>query len=339
MTDQQRALLKYVGFPVFYLFALLVFVRLTFPYQTLRNRILAEYNRSQEARFLEIDNLVGSGLFGVKANGIRLMEVFTKTEQAEAGPPKMLVLDQARVGFSPVSYLLGAIAVAFDAEVGGGAVDGTFRQDAELAHIRFVGDSVDISGLTMLSAGLGLPLGGELEGTVDLTMPDGQMSKSDGNFDLKVLNFSAGDGKAKIRDTIALPKLSAGNLVLLAEAKDGRLEIEEFSANGRDFKMDAQGKLRLRQPFDKSSVSIDATFRFKDAYTTKSDITKSLFGEPGSKVPGLFDMDPTVRKAKQADGTYAWHVSGLVAKPNFTPTRKSGSAPTSQKSAKPGAGN
>jgi type II secretion system protein N len=174
----------------------------------------------------------------------------------------------------------------------------------------------------MLSAGLGLPLGGELGGQVELFLPQGQMSKAEGKFDLSVQNFTAGDGKAKIRNTIALPRLNAGNLVLQAEATDGRLEIQRFGANGKDFELDAEGRLRLREPFDKSSVSVDASFKFKEAYTTKSDLTKSLFGSPDSKVPALFDMDPMVRKAKQPDGSYSWHVSGLLAKPNFGPSKK-----------------
>jgi hypothetical protein len=60
-------------------------------------------------------------------------------------------------------------------------------------------------------------------------------------------------------------------------------------------------------------------FKFKDAYTTKSELTKSLFGSPDSKVPALFDMDPMVRKAKGEDGFYRWRVTGLLANPSFRP--------------------
>ena len=148
------------------------------------------------------------------------------------------------------------------------------------------------------------------------------MKNAEGAFDLTVTNLTAGDGKAKIRDTIALPKLNAGTLVFQAKAEGGRLEIEKFTSNGKDFELSAEGRLRLREPFDKSAVSVDATFKFKDAYTNQSDITKSLFGSSDSKVPGLFDMDPMVRRAKQPDGSYSWNVNGLLAKPNFTAGRK-----------------
>lgn len=322
MTPKQKKILKYVGFPLFYLVCLVIFVRLTFPYDTLRNRLVAEYNRSQPEKFLELDRLSGSGLFGVEAEGVRLLEVITTAEAAESGPPKMLVVESATVGVAALAYLFGSISVDFDAEVGGGTIEGSFHQSTADARIQVLGQEVDISGLTMLSAGIGLPLGGELGGKVELFLPERLMTKAEGTFQLAIVNFTAGDGKAKIRNTIALPKLNAGTLVLNAEATDGRLEIKEFSANGPDFQLDADGRVRLREPFDKSSVSVDATFKFKDAYTSKNDLTKSLFGSSDSKVPALFDMDPTVRRAKQPDGSYSWHVSGLLSKPSFGPARK-----------------
>lgn len=322
MTPKQQKIVKYGGCAAFYLVSLLIFVRLTFPYETLRNRLVAEYNRSQVEKFLEIDRLSGSGMFGIEAEGVRLLEVVTTSEDVENGPPKMLVVEEATVSIGAWSYLMGALAVDFEAEVGGGTLQGTFQQSPEAARIQVTGNTVDISGLSMLSAGIGLPLGGQLGGQVELFLPDGLMTKAEGKFDLKVEDFTAGDGKAKIRNTIALPKLRAGNLVLKAEATDGRLEISEFSADGPDFALNAEGRLRMREPFDKSSVSVDASFKFKEAYTTKNDLTKSLFGSPDSKVPGLFDMDPMVRQAKQDDGSYAWHVSGLLSKPNFGPAKK-----------------
>lgn len=327
MTPKQKKILKYAAVPVAYLFALLLFVRLTFPYDTLRARILAEYNSSQKEKRLEIDEMSGSGFFGIEAEGVRLTEILATapSEGPEEEPvvPQVLVVEEASVGVSVLSYLFGTISVDFDAVVGGGEITGTFEQSSEAAIISAEGEGVDISGLTVLSAGIGLPLGGVLGGKVDLRLPEGLMKNAEGTIDLSITNLTAGDGKAKVRNTIALPKLSAGTLVLKAEATDGRLEVAQLSADGKDFQMSASGRIRLRDPFDKSAVSMDATFKFKEAYTTKSDLTKSIFGSPDSKIPALFDMDPMVRRSKQPDGSYSWQVSGLLAKPSFRPGTKS----------------
>lgn len=321
LSPKQKKILRFAGVPAFYFVALFFFVRLTFPYDTLKARILTEYNLSQTEKRLEIEELSGSGLFGIEAEGVRLSEVTTELVDGKPATPVSLYLDSVSVGASLLSYIFGTLSVAFDAELGGGELNGTFLQGTEESRLTLHGSTIDISGLTMLSAGVGLPMGGELSGEVELFLPEGQMSKAEGKFDLSILGLAVGDGKAKVRGTIALPKLNAGNLTLKAEAVEGRLEISEFSTDGPDFKMDAEGKLRLREPFDKSTTNIDVRFSFKEAYTTKSDMTKSLFGAPDSKIPGLFDMDPSVRAAKQEDGSYGWTVSGLLSKPSFRPQR------------------
>lgn len=319
LSPKQRKILRFLAIPTFYFFCLFIFIRLTFPYDTLRSRIVAEYNRSQTEKRLEIAEISGSGLLGIEAEGVRLSEISHQVVEGTPTPPVVLAVDQVSVSASLIAYMFNNISVDFDAEVGGGELSGSLHQNTEEAHLVIEGEKIDISGLTMLSAGIGLPMTGELSGAVDLILPAGQMAKAAGTFDISILDLAVGDGKAKVRGTIALPQISAGNLTLKAEATEGRLDITEFSADGRDFKMAAEGKVRLREPFDKSTTSVGVEFSFKDAYTSKSDMTKSLFGSPDSKVPGLFDMDPTVRRAKGPDGSYSWQVTGLLSKLSFRP--------------------
>lgn len=334
LSPKQKKILKILAVPLLYFVGLVVFVRLTFPYQTLRDRVLAEFNGSQTEKRLEIEEMSGSGFFGVEVEGLRLLEIAgaAPAGEEEPPPPNSLFVESASVSVSAFSYLFGSISADFEAEVGGGEVSGTFFQNSTEAKISAEGVGVDISGLSLLSAGIGLPLGGELSGTVELLLPEAQMKKAEGTFAFQIQNLTAGDGKAKIRNTIALPKLNAGNLVLKASATEGRLEISELSANGPDFQLDASGQLRLREPFDKSSVNVNASFQFKEAYTNKSDLTRGIFGSPDSKIPALFDMDPMVRRAKQSDGSYSWMVSGLLSKPNFRPgTRSAGGKAAAEK--------
>lgn len=334
LSPKQKKILRALAVPLIYLLGLVVFVRLTFPYRTLRDRVLAEFNGSQTEKRLEIEKMSGSGFFGIEVEGVRLVELSTiaPAPDEEPPPPNSLFVESASVSVSAFSYLFGGTSADFEAEVGGGELSGTFFQDATEAKISAEGTGIDISGLSLLSAGIGLPLGGELSGTVELFLPEGQMKQAEGTFAVQIQNLTAGDGKAKIRNTIALPKLNAGTLALKATATDGRLDISEFSANGPDFQLDASGVVRLREPFDKSSVNVNASFQFKEAFTNKSDLTRGIFGSPDSKIPALFDMDPMVRRAKQADGSYSWLVSGLLSKPNFRPgTRSTGGKAEAEK--------
>ncbi|MNC88776.1 hypothetical protein D3C83_46310 [compost metagenome] len=61
-------------------------------------------------------------------------------------------------------------------------------------------------------------------------------------------------------------------------------------------------------------------FKFSDAYKTKDDMTKGLFGEPGSPLPGLFDLNPKNKRAKRPDGFYAFRMTGPLSKLDMQPS-------------------
>src|SRR5690606_2644858 len=198
-----------------------LFVRLTFPYDTLKDRILTEFNTSQSERVLYIDSLSGSGLFGVELVGVRLEEV--PLDKASAEPPPAVSVDSLDLSVSLLRYLFGALSVDFEADVGGGSIEGEFFQDDARAQLAVVGDGVDISGLTLLSKSVGLPLGGVLSGKLELLLPERRAGKATGAFDVTIDGLTVGDGKAKVRNTLALPKISAGSFRLRADVTDGRL--------------------------------------------------------------------------------------------------------------------
>jgi hypothetical protein len=166
---------------------------------------------------------------------------------------------------------------------------------------------------------VGLPMQGSLNGIVDFTLPEQKFSKAEGSIEISVDKLVVGDGKAKIRDTIAMPALQVGSLKLIAQATAGELDITEFSATGEDLEFASQGKLRLMDRVDASIADLDLRLKFSDKYKVKNDMTRALFGEPGSKVPGVFDLDPKIAQAKRDDGFYVWHLSGPLARLSFQP--------------------
>lgn len=325
MNERLRRWLPWVGYPLFYLLVLLLFVRCTFPYERVKDRLVAEFDAAQKqpGKRLEIEELSGHWLFGVKATGVRLITdpppgTGTGTDK-EPLKPKVMELDSLEISVGLLRRLFGTWAVDYEAELGGGEISGTFYQDSERAEIVARSEEVNVAGLGVLEDLVELPLDGVLDGSVRLVLPEGKMSQAEGEIDLTIAGLAVGDGKAKIRDAIALPRLEAGDLVLKASALEGRLNVEEFSARGADFELQSDGNVRLRDPFDASLADLNLGFKFSDAYMGKNDLTKSLFGEPGSKVPGLFDMDPKIRRAKADDGFYRWKIAGPIARLNFRP--------------------
>ncbi|MEO8799526.1 MAG: hypothetical protein ABI551_16660, partial [Polyangiaceae bacterium] len=71
-----RAVAAIAGYPAFYLFCVFLFTSLTFPYETLKQRIVLTFNAQQRAagapQELQIDELTSSWVTGVKAIGVHL---------------------------------------------------------------------------------------------------------------------------------------------------------------------------------------------------------------------------------------------------------------------------
>ncbi len=315
MTPRLKKVLVYCAYVGFYFIALVVFFYWTFPYERLKDRIVREFNARQvgpDAMRLELDDLSSYWLSGIEAEGLRLIS--PPEPGSKAAKPKVTSVESAHARLSLLSLLIGRRSISFGADAFGGSVDGSISDsDAErVAEIEI--DELDLGQTPMLAGLLGLPVTGALSGTIDLVTPEARLSKAEGKLSLKLTGLSVGDGKAKIRDIIALPKLDAGTLTLEAEVKSGTVKITQFAGSGPDLEVGADGTLRLRDQPGQSSLQITSEFKFTDRYTNKDDITRALFGPSGA-----FDLDRKNRQAKRPDGFYSWRVTGTLDKPHFTP--------------------
>jgi type II secretion system protein N len=351
LTPRVQRALRISGYAAFYLFSLVVFAYLTFPSERLRERIIDEFNARQtgpDAMKLEIDSLDAYYLSGVEAEGIRLIsqakpgttvapEVSTglAAAGAAAGPkPSVLAIESAhaRVGLLPL--LIGSIRLSFGADAFGGSLSGTTSESDGARRIWIELEELALQKATLLSDAVGLPLAGVLNGELEFTLPEGKLAKAEGKLSLKMQELSAGDGKAKIRDTIALPKIEAGDLTFEGESTDGQLKVTTFSGSGPDLELAAEGSIRLRDPAQASLLGLTTRFRFTDRYVGKNEMTRGLFGTPGSTMPGLFDLDPKNKRAKRADGFYGWRVTGTLTSPQFVPHPTGGGTLTGAKTAR-----
>jgi type II secretion system protein N len=352
---QQSA--RWLGYPLFYLLCLVVFAKLTFPYDRLKDKLVQAFDAQQtgpDPMRLEVGEMSSYWLTGIEADDIRLIRKnaaakaaadkadssgSSSSDDTRASPsasaapagsaepekkkkdePGVTTIDSAHASVSVLRLLFGTVKVAFGADVADGDVSGTFIDTEEAREIALELDEVGVGGVPMLGDIVGLPMGGKVEGSVELVAPEQKLSKANGTIDLKIVDLTVGDGKAKIRNTIALPQLDAGELTLKAKITEGKLEIETFTVQGPDIELKAEGGMRLRDPFEMSLADVNLEFKFLDVYKNKNDLTRGLFGAPNSTVPGLFDLDGKNRQAKRPDGTYAWRISGAMGRLNFAPS-------------------
>jgi type II secretion system protein N len=183
-------------------------------------------------------------------------------------------------------------------------------------------NKVDIGQLPGVAETLQLPLAAITTGQIELRLPDGKYSSAEGNVDLSATDVRIGDGRTKIRGLLALPTVNAGNLTLKATTNQGRIKLEKFELKGPDLEADADGRVRLRDKLALGLVEqLGLSFRFSDKYRDKDDSTRALLGRAGDPIGGVIDMDPKVKQAKQADGSYNWKVTGSFSALLFTPAQ------------------
>jgi type II secretion system protein N len=333
----KERLLKYakyaplVGYPLFYLLCLAVFAALTFPYDKLRQRVVATFNAEQRANSgqqeLQIDEMGGYWLTGVRVRGARLL---TASPAEPNKPPTKLEIDEATVRYSILSALIGNSSVSFDVYAFGGEASGTYDVRGKDKAIDLTLDGVDLSGIDLISQTIGIPVQGKLSGTVRMSLPEGKPTKGSGAVALEATGVTVGDGKAKLKGALALPKIDVGTFSLSADAKEGVLKISKLGAGGKDLELSGEGRITLRESVGDALCDATARFKINDAYRSKSDITKSLFGAPGSNAPALFELaDPRIKQSKRADGFYGWTLRGPLSHLDFIPAGgPAGASPT-----------
>jgi type II secretion system protein N len=321
-------LLKYggvVGYPLFFVVCLMLFGSLTFPYDKLKERIVASFNvqahPGSSQQELQIDDLGGYWVSGVRMKGVRLL-----TASGEPGKaPSKIEIDDATVRYSLLPLLVGSSDMNFDLDAFGGEISGSYDAPGKDKSVDLSIEAVDIGKIAPLVQVLGVPLEGKLGGAVHFTMPDGKTSKATGAVSLEAKDVTVGDGKAKIKGTIALPKVDVGAITFAADAKDGVLKITKLVAGGRDVEVQGDGRITMRELSTDSLCDAQLRFKINDAYRGKSDVTKSLFGTPGSTGPGLFELaDAKIRSSKRPDGYYVWSVRGPLGNPEFLPVGNAG---------------
>lgn len=323
MKAKLRKIAPYVGYPAFYLFCLVIFAYYTFPYDMLRDRIVAEFERGQgssgETRRLEIDAIEPYWLTGLRAVGIRM--VITKPAENPDDKPKKseVYIDEAYGRVQLLPLLLGTRSVSFGAEAFGGTVEGLFSRKADEERLKLEIAGVDLAFLSPFLPAAAVPIGGVVDGKVDFVIPERKVQKANGLVDLTITDSYVGDGKTKIQGALALPRMNLGDLVVTAEANEGVLKLGKVAATGADLDFSMDGKLTMRDPFSESIYDMHLRFKIADSYRTRNDVTKSLFGSPDSKMPALFEMDPKVKQSKRADGYYSWQISGLFRAPQVLP--------------------
>ena len=293
-------ILKWMGYPMFFLVCFVFFAYQTFPYERLAARLV------QEAQALgyeiEIIDLTNSGLTGLTFENLRLV----LPSEGEDSPALDVIFDELTVSTSLFSLVSDTKSYSFDAELAGGEADGdlvlgpdTMEVDAEL-------DDINLEALPALRKFTKVPLAGTLNGEVALDMPS-EVAESTGSIEITIEGLNIGDGKSKLEipgwGGLTLDKADAGNLELVATIEDGSAKIERATSHGKDLELDVLGNVRLLRPLKRSELNVMLRVKIQEAYKERS-----------AKVATMLELASSELKAAQtADGAIQYTITGSFA--------------------------
>ena len=294
-----KRILKWAGYPLFFFACFLFFAYKTFPYDRLAERLVQEAQmRGYE---IEITDLTNSGLTGLSFENLR---VIMPPEQ-DGALPLDIVFEQLTVGTSLFSMLSDTKSYTFDAELGGGDVEGDIALGTDTMELDVEIDDIDLESLPGLRAFTKVPVTGTLNGEIALLMPS-EPSESSGNVELTIEGLNVGDGESKLEipgwGGLTLDRADVGDLTFIATVEDGTAEIERAEAHGKDLEFDALGRVGLLRPLKRSELNVMVRAKIHDAYKERS-----------AKVATMLELASSGLKAAQTeDGSIQYIVAGPV---------------------------
>jgi type II secretion system protein N len=333
----------YLGYGGFFLFSLLLFVYWSFPYERIRDRIVAEFEKGQRATPSAAHQTLSIGRLEPNwFTGVVLRDVTLTTHPAD--PTKAttkMQIDEVRARVSLGSIFSAAKDVTFVAKAFGGTIEGSVthklsatKDDGKSATTKKDGprydrtikleiDGVNLGEVSAVRDALGTVAGGTVKGTVDVTYGEGRIDKANGAVALEIEGLWISDGKTPFKIPVgaaamelALPQIAIGNVPIQVSVKNGVARIEKMEARGKDLDLNVDGPITLRENAAASDLGINLRFKFNDSYRKKDGKAEGLLL--------MLDTVPELRQGKRQDGFYELYFGGPMATVRPRPGRGGG---------------
>lgn len=326
-------LLRVIGYPAFFGFFFVTFLYATFPYDRLKEAIIAAAEAPRvtatgrtvpATSTLDIQDLGPTFLPGLEFRGVTVTSIPERPTERET----RMELDRVRVRISLFGLLTQHANVSFRVEGLGGEIEGEASSffGTELPGLRALKmelRDLRVGDIAPLAAMVGLPLRGTMAGTVDVTLPEGRTSQAEGAVRLTVNALTLGDGRAQFQlpgfGGVTIEQIRAGNLEMSVNVRRGAAILERVQAHSAEFDLQMDGRVDLRPNFGDSAMNIGLRFRLTDVYRNKSEVA--------GRIMSVMDMVPDLRAARRPDGLIAYRCTGTFSgRTNCAPAPAGGAA-------------
>ena len=328
-------IIRFVGYPMFFMFWFLLFVYVTFPYDRLKEAIISQVENPRTPSGaaappsnmqLSIGELGPTFLPGVRAKNVVLTLLPTKA----GDHPTVMRMERvtAHVG------LFSLLANTLNAEIGIQGMGGTIDTHIESAlsgtrpgmrELRLRFDHVRVGELAPVASMVGLPMAGQLDGTVELHVPEGRVERSSGTAHITIDDLRIGDGHSQYQiprfGGVTVEQIRAGNLEGQVTIRDGVATIDRLASRSTEFNFAMDGRVELATVLGQSSMNAGVRFQLTDAYRRKS--------EQAGRIMLVMDTVPDLQSARRPDGMLAFRCRGTFERGLTCPpdTRGGGGRP------------
>ncbi|WP_242339609.1 type II secretion system protein GspN [Anaeromyxobacter sp. SG66] len=282
--------------------AFLLALRLTFPADAVKQRIVLE----AAARGWQVDmaDVGPGGIAGIHAEGVTV----------EAASGLKVPLDELTASLRLLPLLTGRRSVAFDARLYDGEVEGTADLSGDEREIALAARGVDLARALPLRKASGLDLTGKLSGKVALTVPAAPNGQPKGRIDVTVTEAGVNGGQLPVpgmTSGLALPKLGLGELVAAVKLDQGKATFEKLEARGGDADFTADGLYAVLQPrIEYAPISGKAKLKVKDAFWARRE-TQAFKGV----------AEAALASSRGRDGAWNFQIAGSVSRPQLRPVQ------------------
>lgn len=296
----RHPLLRRFGLPVLFVVAFILFLPLTFPFESLARRI--EVEARSGGTEITLGKVGPAGLFGMRARDVRLH--VAPPPGGEALPE--IRLDKVDLKPDLIALLLRKTSFSFVANGYGGTASGhaalSKGQNPELISLKLDASDLDLHALPIKELA-GLDLAGKLHLKLDLpTLQPADVAAGAISVSIKGAGLTTGNLQG-----FTLPKVSLGDLEGTMSVEKGLAKVDKCVARGGDVDADVDGSVRMRPLLSLSQADLHVRFHLGDRWLNENAMIKGALG--------------LIQNARQGDGSYVFTFSGPLTRMNPRPGR------------------
>lgn len=290
--------LRILGYILVGFISFIIFLYLTFPFDVLKDRILAGVEKGLKGKYdIQVASVSPRLLAGITLKSVRL------NKRDEGGSVPVWEAEKIKLNASLFSMMFGSPRVKFDIRSGGGRISGRVNMEKNGAKVTLRLGNVNLGKIYYLASKYGLNLKSEIDGKVDLDINPSQIIRSSGTLIIepRSIKLLASKIKAGAMGEIDLPAIAIGEdkSLISAELKRGAIKINSFRLEKGDLNIDLKGTIYLSSEISNFRLNLKGNFGFTE--------------KVGEALPFLF----IIEKQKNEDGTFPLTISGRLAKPQI----------------------